>query len=291
MNGIGNRPRIVVLCCDGIYQRYFVQRLHQAYQVVGIVVRKEPQAKGSLAGRLRRYLNPVALARYLLARFDMARSARVSAGLVESLYYEQGRPPAMPAGVECITVPDINSPEAVAFVERHAPDMVCVNGTNLLRAPMLGLADQIPLGIVNLHTGLSPYTRGGNCNLFALLEGKPEWVGVTVHHIDPGIDSGDLILTRQVEMQADDEYDHIDARTFRLGADLMVLAVKQIAEGRAARVPQWDEGKLYLRRTGYVYEPYHWYRANRLLRKGLIKRYLQEKKVRDAAVRLVGETS
>lgn len=278
-----------MLCCDGIYQRYLVERLHEAYEVTGVVLKVVPQEKGSLASRLARYLDPVALAKYLLSRFEMARSAKAAAGLVEKLFFKDGRPPAIPADIECITVADINSPEAVEFVSRHAPDMVCVNGTNLLRAPMLELAVQIPLGIVNLHTGLSPYTRGGNCNLFALLEGRPEWVGVTVHYIDPGIDSGDLILTRQVQMEPDDLYDHIDARTFRLGADLMVVAVARIAGGRAARVPQWPGGSLYLRRTGYVYEPFHYYRANRLLRGGLVRQYLKDKQKRDMEVKLVGD--
>lgn len=286
-----NRPRIVVLCCDGIYQRYLVQRLHEEYEVTGVVLRVAVHERGSLASRLSRYFNPVALAKYLLARFEMARSTKSARGLVEALFFRAGAPPAIPSEIECITVADINCPETVAFVSRHAPDIVCVNGTNLLREPVLRLAERIPLGIINLHTGLSPYTRGGNCNLFALLEGRPEWVGVTVHYIDPGIDSGDLILTRQVAMEPDDTYDCIDARTFRLGADLMVVAVRQILQGRAARVPQWPGGSLYLRRTGYVYEPYHWYKVNRLLRQGLVRRYLADRQGRDAAVRLIGEAT
>lgn len=288
MVGDKRRIRIVVLCCDGIYQRYLVQRLHEAYEVVGVVFRVPKNEKDKLTSRLSRYANPVELGKYLLARFEMIRSGKAAAKLVEALFFENGCPPVVPSSIECIIVEDINSEETPAFILRVAPDLVCVNGTNLLRAPVLGIADQIPMGIINLHTGLSPYTRGGNCNLFALLEGKPEWVGATIHYIDPGIDSGDLILTRQVPMQADDLYDHIDARTFRLGADMMAEAVGQLASGCAARVAQWPDGRLYLRRTGFVYEPFHWYQANQLLRRGLVRTYLAQKQERDANVRLIG---
>lgn len=95
----GSPIRVVVLCCDGLYQRYMVQRLHDAYQVVGVVIRDEPMAKGNLLQRLRRYINPLRLWSYLLARREMARSARAALGLVESLFYRDGAPPAIPSEV------------------------------------------------------------------------------------------------------------------------------------------------------------------------------------------------
>ena len=282
------RPRIVVLCCDGLYQRYLVQRLASEYDLAGVVLHAVPDAKGSLWKRGKKYLRPASLWRYLVARGALARSNAGTRELIETLFFAAGKPLALLEGIATLCVPDINDPRAVNFVQRHAPDIVCVNGTNLLREPMLALIPFIPLGIINLHTGLSPYTRGGNCNLFALLEGHPEWVGVTVHHIDPGIDSGDLILTAQVPMETDDNYDMIDARTFHLGIELLVQAVRQLAEKRAERVRQWTEGRLYLGRTGFVYEPFQRYEVNQRLAAGLVRDYLTDKAARDAGVRLVG---
>ena len=50
----------------------------------------------------------------------------------------------------------INGPETVAFLERLDPDLVLVNGTQLLREPVLALKPLLRHGIVNLPTGLSP---------------------------------------------------------------------------------------------------------------------------------------
>lgn len=182
---------------------------------------------------------------------------------------------------------DVNSPEVVALLRASRPDVVCVNGTNLLRAPLLDLAADVRLGFVNLHTGLSPYTRGGNCNLWALLEGHPEWVGVTVHYIDPGIDSGDIIASAQTPLRPDDLFEAIDARNFRQGFDLFLAALARLAEGHAPRVPQWGSGRLYLKRTGFVYEPWLRVRANRLIARGLIARYLARRAEIDREVRTV----
>lgn len=287
----GSRPRIVVLCSDGDYQRRLVHRLDSEYCVLGIVVQQERNPKGALGTRLWRYRNPVRVGRYLMARADLRRSVAAAAPVVAELFRPAFAAIGFPSGVDALMVEDVNEKDSEDFVERHRPDIVCVNGTNLLRGTMLARVSQAPFGAINLHTGLSPYTRGGNCNLYALMEGHPEWVGVTVHHLDPGIDSGDLIITDHVPMTPDDNIDVIDARAFHHGIELMVAAVRQLTEGHAARVPQWEQGRLYLRRTGFAYEPWHRYRVNKMLAQGLVRDYLADRQRRDAGIRLVGGTS
>jgi len=207
------------------------------------VIHREANPKGALTSRLQRYLHLGRLLKYVVARWDKLRTRSATRFVTSQLFSDDGCTSSFPSDIDTLSVENINNAEVVSFVKHHEPDIVCVNGTNLLREPMLGLVSSIPLGIINLHTGLSPYTRGGNCNLYALLEGHPEWVGVTVHHIDKGIDSGDLIITAQVPMESGDNYDIIDARSFRLGITMMVVAVRQLAGGRAARIPQWAKGK------------------------------------------------
>ena len=47
---------------------------------------------------------------------------------------------------------------------------------------------------VNIHKGLSPYYRGSSCNFWALFDGKPEYVGATIHLLSKGLDSGPIIF-------------------------------------------------------------------------------------------------
>ncbi len=289
MSASASPLRVLALCCDGPPQRHFLARLQRRHALVGVVLQATPGARGTLGARVRRYLHPGRLLRHLVARRICRSNDRRTEPLRRQLFDLEGGPPGLPSGCPILRVEDVNAAESVALAADCGADVVCVNGTNLLRAPMLDLADRFRLGIVNLHTGLSPYTRGGNCNLWALDEGHPEWVGVTIHHIDPGIDSGDLILTRQVPLREDDLFEGIHARAFRLGFDLMFEALRQLDEGRAERVPQWEEGKLYLRRTGYVYEPWVRVRVNRKLASGLVARYHARQREIDAGVRQIGE--
>lgn len=284
------RVRAVVLACDGLYQRALTRRLAELVDLCGIVRYSPTNANGSVLARLRRH-SPLALVRHLAARVSMLRAEAQARPTVRRLFFAESGPPHIPPHIPLLQVADINTGAAVEFVKEAGPDLVCVNGTNLLRGEMLALADRIPLGVVNLHTGLSPYARGGNCNLFVLLEGRPELVGVTVHHIDAGVDSGDIILSARPPLALTDNYESIEAKVFHLGIELLAVAIRQLSEGRAARVRQWEEGRLYLRRTGYVYSPTHRATVNRLIRNGLIRDYLRERAARDAGVRVVGAVS
>jgi methionyl-tRNA formyltransferase len=285
------RVRVVVACGDGLLQRALCARLAAEHLLAGIVVYAPRRPKGSWASRLRRHLFPFAPLRYLRTRRLIDRYESAVQPLNERLFFINGQPPRFPPGVEVIRVENVNQPQAVDFIGNAAADVLCVNGTNLLRQPLLDLLSRLPHGIINLHTGLSPYSRGGNCNLFMLLEGHPELVGLTIHHIDVGIDSGDIIITARPDLAADDTYESIEAKVFRLGIDLMLVALRQVAEGRAERVPQWEPGKLFLRRTGYIYDPTLRVRANRLIEAGMLREYLSHQSESDAGVRLVGTTN
>lgn len=52
-------------------------------------------------------------------------------------------------------------------------------------------------GCFNLHPAYLPYNRGANPNVWSIIEGTP--AGVTLHYMDPGIDTGDIVARRKVE--------------------------------------------------------------------------------------------
>jgi folate-dependent phosphoribosylglycinamide formyltransferase PurN len=281
--------RAVVLCCDGLYQRTLVQRAQSHFHLVGVVVQHPPQASAARRwDRLRRYRDPRAVLRQAWSRLALRPYQRRGRELEDRLFRPEGCEPALPMDVPVHHTSAINGAETVEYLRDLAPELILVNGTQLLREPILSLRPQIRHGILNLHTGLSPYSRGANCNLYMVLEGHPELVGVTVHHIDAGIDSGDIILSAQVPPEPDDDFETLDLRTFHVGIERLIEAAHLLAQGRAQRVPQWEKGKLFLRRTGYDYELWQRLAASRRMEAGLVRDYLADRAHRDAAVRVVG---
>ena len=84
----------------------------------------------------------------------------------------------------------LNSDATVEWLDDSRPDAVIVYGTNLIRSPLI---DRFAGRLVNMHLGLSPYYRGTATNFYPLFNEQPEYVGATIHLIDPGIDSGPIL--------------------------------------------------------------------------------------------------
>jgi hypothetical protein len=60
--------RVVVLCCDGLYQRHLIRRAAEAFTLVGVVLQVSPPASRSTLSRLAKYRRPLRLLRQLVAR-------------------------------------------------------------------------------------------------------------------------------------------------------------------------------------------------------------------------------
>jgi folate-dependent phosphoribosylglycinamide formyltransferase PurN len=98
-------------------------------------------------------------------------------------------------------VPSVNDSQTVALLASARPDMVVVHGTRIIAARVLG-ATGCP--IVNMHAGITLRYRGVHGGYWALAERHPDWVGTTVHLVDPGIDTGGILAQATFEVSAED---------------------------------------------------------------------------------------
>ena len=108
-----------------------------------------------------------------------------------------------------------------------------------------GILEIFPLGIVNLHPSYLPYNRGQYPNVWSIVEGTP--AGVTLHYVDEGIDTGDIIAQREVPVLASDTgktlYERLEAASVELFREVWPAVVA----GEAPRRPQPRGGGTYHR--------------------------------------------
>ncbi len=64
------------------------------------------------------------------------------------------------------------------------------------------LLDSSPRPVINLHIGFLPFNRGAHPNFWSFYENTPK--GVTIHHIDEGIDTGDVCFQKEVKFSSDE---------------------------------------------------------------------------------------
>jgi len=99
------------------------------------------------------------------------------------------------SGIPAVEVDSINSDESVQILREHKIDLFVYAGAGILKRRLIEAAK---LGVLNAHMGLLPCYRGMNVTEWASWNGDP--VGCSVHLIDAGIDTGDILLVRQVEI-------------------------------------------------------------------------------------------
>ncbi len=128
----------------------------------------------------------------------------------------------------------LQEPEVFSAIQRLKPDIaVSVFFGYILRPPLLSLP---PAGCLNLHPSFLPYNRGAHPNVWSIIEGTP--AGVSLHYIDAGVDTGDLIAQRQVEIEPIDTADTLYRRLEQACLDLFIDVWPLVRAGKAPRIKQ-----------------------------------------------------
>ena len=104
------------------------------------------------------------------------------------------------------------------------------------------ILDIPPLGTVNVHASLLPGYRGPAPINWCILEGETV-SGVTTMLTDPGIDTGDMLLTRQVEIGENETAGELTLRLSHVGAELLIETLAGYLKGEITPVKQ-DESQM-----------------------------------------------
>lgn len=90
---------------------------------------------------------------------------------------------------------------------------------------------------INCHAGKLPFYRGRNILNWALINDEKEF-GITVHYIDEGIDTGDIILQRAFPISDEDDYNTLLEVAYIECANILYDAIKQIQNNKVESISQ-----------------------------------------------------
>ena len=154
------------------------------------------------------------------------------------LHYYKSEFPFFPIAPQ-LSVDDINDKDVIALVDREKPDLVAVSGTNLLKNELISVIRRHGK-IVNLHTGISPYVKGGpNCTNWCLYLKEFGLIGNTVMWLDEGIDSGNIIVTERTRLAGDETLLELHIRVMEHAHELYARVIAKMLSGATlGSVPQ-----------------------------------------------------
>lgn len=129
-----------------------------------------------------------------------------------------------------------NSNEVAEWIRKQKPDLIVVfSMSQLLKNEILIIPS---LGVINLHPSFLPNYRGANPDFWQYfdMEMNP---GATVHYVDVGEDTGDIVFQDRVHIPLGAKSpQRLDKLIGELGVSLVLKAVDAIAQGKAPRTPQ-----------------------------------------------------
>src|ERR1700722_2533862 len=117
------------------------------------------------------------------------------------------------------------------------PDAIIVVGYG--RIIPQWMIDLPRLGNLNLHGSLLPKYRGAAPIQWAIANGESV-TGVTTMRIDAGLDTGDILLQREIPIAAEDTAETLGPKLASIGADLMVETLRGLESETIHSIPQDD---------------------------------------------------
>ena len=152
---------------------------------------------------------------------------------------------ALRHGIPVFQPVKIKEPEAVAELEKYQADLFVVAAFGqLLSEEILNMPEY---GCINIHASLLPAYRGAAPIQWAVLNGEKE-SGVTIMQMDKGLDTGDMLLKRSVELSPKETGDSLHDKLMHLGAELIVEALSKLEKGELVPEKQKDELSSYAKK-------------------------------------------
>ena len=152
--------------------------------------------------------------------------------------------------------------EALGYLRELDPELIVVAAYGkILPSEIL---DYPVKGCINVHSSLLPKYRGAAPINWAILNGEAV-TGVTIMHMAPALDAGDIIAQVSTPIGADETAPTLTARLAELGAELLVSTVEAIGAGTAARTPQDEADSTYAPMLSRELSPMDWSKPARTL--------------------------
>src|SRR5262249_31834818 len=149
---------------------------------------------------------------------------------------------AIAAGITVHQPEKVRSPEVQQLLKQRAPDAIVVIAYGqIIPARFLPIPKH---GCINLHASLLPKYRGAAPINWAIANGETK-TGVSSMRIDAGMDTGDMLLRREIEIGPNETAPELAARLADLGAPLITETLRGLADGTIQSVAQDQSAATY----------------------------------------------
>ena len=233
---------IVILAAPGEWTNSVVNALDDRFTIEAIILEK-PVSRLTRVKRRAAHIGVVREADQVAFSALVVPMLRWRArGRLASLRHRLGADREVPSD-RVVHVDSVNSQEVIDELRRRDPTLVLVSGTRVISEEVI---NSVPAPFVNMHAGITPRYRGVHGAYWALAEGRPESAGVTVHLIDPGIDTGPILRQARVAPSAEDSFVTYPYLQLEAGLPILAEVIDDALQGHVDPVESLDATESHL---------------------------------------------
>lgn len=231
--------KYLIICADGPHHKYLINELVKSgLNIEGIVIELSNE-------KVKRLLNKKKYKVYLTNKYHEYRRKIVGSDRYRSNYFKTYLDPRV-SKVKSIKVSSVNDKETIDFIKGVNPDCTIVMGTSILGKETINACNRY---LINIHGGFLPYYKGNHCFFFALYNKEYDKIGSTIHFVNTGIDSGDIIEHVIPEIKVYDNAEKIYCRAEKKAIFRLIEILKAYDKGAEIKgTKQENKGKLYYTR-------------------------------------------
>jgi folate-dependent phosphoribosylglycinamide formyltransferase PurN len=219
--------KLVVLATDSSSTWMLVNALNEDYPDLHVAIENPISRLVLLKKRMVR-IGVVKVIGQVLFMLYLPLLGRLSAKRIQSLVASAGLQTKPPTGVFVARFDSVNSQACREWLHNEQPTVVVLNGTRIVSPALLASCNAI---FLNTHCGITPAYRGVHGGYWALVRGDKNNVGVTVHLVDAGVDTGSIVFQKTIKIDEQDNFLTYPVKQYIAGIPLMRCAIANVISG------------------------------------------------------------
>lgn len=197
--------RITILGSRGDSTNAVINAVSERYDAVTAIIEDDVPLKEFLGRRIRKLGLRTVMGQMAFAAIVPKILRKKSGRRIEQIkeHYHLKTDEEYKDRIDCRFVTSINDSQAEDAIIQSEPDIIIVNGTRIISKSLI---ERMHVPMINMHMGITPKYRGVHGGYWAVVNHDMENCGVTIHMVDEGIDTGNVICQKRIPVRPRDNY-------------------------------------------------------------------------------------
>lgn len=214
--------KVLLLLTSGLSSNVIFNTLNEKFNVSKVIFEAKENKSDYLKRRIKKLGYTVVFGQVMFKVFAVPILKYFSKQKIQA-YLKKHDINCNEISTEIINVASVNSDHVIDLISRESPDVIVINGTSIISKKVLST---ITCPVINMHAGVTPMYRGVYGGYWSLVNKDLANCGVTVHLVDAGIDTGNVLYQSRIEVSSKDNFVVYPVKQMIAGLPYLVKAVE-----------------------------------------------------------------